>query len=256
LNSYRYLEHLLKLFECPTEELVVYILQIRLLLKKDFNEKCLQTIFKARHDILPELKASVRAVLSKEEGKVREAERKSNFKLMTKNIHSEYIIRRYVDRFRARYAEKREALRKKQDDKENMTILKASECEIERLRLQQEAINMTAYMGLYKSPIQNEKMAHVVLTTVKSCKFAEVFVSFKDDIIMFQDHQLNILEKISQLAIMSISAVDVNWISITTSRVLYVLQPQDISSRSKWITSALYLNRESLNELQPTVFDK
>ena len=251
-----HLEHMLGLFECPTEDLVVHIVQIRLLLKKDFNDKCLQCVFKARHDISTELKGTIRDLLAKEETKIREAERKASLKMLTKNLLSEYIIRRYVDRFRARYSEKQDALRKKQDEKENKTILKASQSEVERLRLEQEAINLTAYMGLYKSPIQNEKMAQATLSTLKSRTFTEVFVSFKDDIVMFQDRQLEVLDKIPQTSIKSISAVDTSYISIQTGRMLYVLQPADSKVRSKWITSALYLRQESLNELQPSVFEK
>ena len=251
-----HLDHLVKLFECPTEDLVVHIIQTRLLLKKDFNDKCLQCVFKARHDISTELKGTIRDVLAKEEAKIREAEKKASLKLLTKNLLSEYIIRRYVDRFRARYSEKQDTLRKKQDDKQNKTILKASQNEVERLKLEQEAINMTAYMGLYRSPIQNEKMAQATLATLKSRTFSEVFVSFKDDIIMFQDRQLAVLEKISQVTIKSIAAVDQNYVAIQTARVLYVLETQDQNIRTQWIKSALYLRQESIHELQPTVFEK
>ena len=65
------LEALTNLFKGSIEDFGVDLLTVKLLLKKDFNDKCYQYIFRMRTDIDSVVKEQLDSMLSQEEAKIK-----------------------------------------------------------------------------------------------------------------------------------------------------------------------------------------
>lgn len=204
-NLSGHLNDLYGAFVNSPEDTIVNIVSLKIFLKKDFSDKSMvgrlhqNLIMRMRTDIQDELKSKIKELIDKENQKLALIEKKQMFKLMTKNLLTEFTIRRFTEKFRLRFQEKQEQRAKIQNDRHNEDILKINENE--RLDIEQEAMQLIVMMDYFKVAVQNEKNLNVHLNSIKSAKTKLAKFSFIDDILLVHDDQQNLLEKIFLVSI-------------------------------------------------------
>ncbi len=249
------------------EDTIVNIVNLKIFLKKDFSDKSMVVglhqalIMRMRADIPDELKSKIKELIDKENKKLALIEKRQMFKLMTKNLLTEYTIRRFTEKFRLRYQEKQEQRAKYQNDRHNEDILKINENE--RLEIEQDALSLTVMMDYFKVAVQNEKNLTVHLNAIKSAKTKKAKFSFIDDILLVHDDQQNLLEKIFLVSIKEVLCHEQLHIYMVlsahqtyASNSMLIMKSRSPEERKKWINSILFLRAESLSELKPIEFQK
>ena len=89
-------------------------------------------------------------MLNAENEKLRQLEKKSLFKMLTKNLMTEFYVREFVNKFRRKYQEKLEMRQKKLQDKLNQEILVINEAE--RVDLEEEAMRLEVLVSYNSKP--------------------------------------------------------------------------------------------------------
>ena len=157
-----------------------------------------------RPDMHDEMKFKINELIEKENEKIRQIEKSLNLKLLTKNLMTEFTIRKFVDKFRLKYRQKQEKKRKLQDDTHNKEILKINKNE--QVIIEQEALNLSLMMDYCKVQMKGEKSVDMHLNSLNSLKMKEAKFSFIDDILIVMDDKQAVQEKIFLVTIDDVAA--------------------------------------------------
>lgn len=248
---------LIKSLKKPVDEVVVLVVNLRIAMKqKNFNTKCIKCILRMRKDITREEKIAMLQLIENQASTIKKIERRDIGRLFKKTIMTDYYVRRFCSKFKMRYEKKKEAMRKKKQQKLDHDLLRINANE--RLEIEEELFSLRGFLGVTSVKFNDISKKMALIRDARKQKYSKMHFSFLDDIVIWKKKPTSKLptEKIYLVNIDDIGVEGMNFLWFTREKTLFLIQCQSEPERRSWIKALIFLREESLSELKPLDFDQ
>lgn len=248
------------LTECltlPSDQVVVSVANLKIQMKrKNFNNKCIKCVLRMRKDITIEEKKMMFKVLEKQACKIKNKERRDLGQLFKKTIMTDQLVHTFCQKFKARFAKKKAAMRLKEQNQLNNELLKIEANE--RLEIEEESISLRGFLGIAEVPFKDDQKKYSVIRNISRQKFTKMHFSFLDDIIVWRKKPTSkkVKKRVYLVTIDDMGVEGEKYFWFNKKEVMFCVQCQSSEQRRTWIKALVFLREESLSEIKPLEFEE
>lgn len=251
------LDLLIKSFKKTVDEVVVHVVNLRIALKqKNFNTQCIKCILRMRKDISKEEKTVMLKLIEDQSSTIKKIERKDCSKNFKRTIMTEFYVKKFCLIFKQRMHEKKEAMKKKEQEILDQDLLHINKNE--RLTIEEELFSMRGYLGVAEMSYNDATKKKAIIKDASKLKYAKEHFSFLDDIIIWKKKPTS-KTPTNKVFLVSIDEVGVEghkyfWFSKKDH--ICVIECENDSERRSWVKALVFLREESMSELKPLEFEQ